>query len=65
LGTPHLLYGERKRKRHLYLTDTAHQYLVDLATSTGSSPSEICEQLIRKHANAHAAPSSLLIDILQ
>ncbi len=69
LGTPHLLYGERKRKRHLYLTDTAHQHLVDLAQRTGTSPSEICEQVIRNHAIATAIAadrltSPLLIDTL-
>jgi hypothetical protein len=67
LGTPHLLYGERKRKRHLYLTDTAHQHLVGMAQRTGNSPSEVCEQIIRKHANAAAAErltSPFLIDIL-
>jgi hypothetical protein len=56
LGTKHRLYGELKRKRHLYLTDTAHRHLVDLAQSTGTSPSEICEQTIRLHATAQAIP---------
>jgi len=64
LGTRHLLYGEPKRKRHLYLTDKAHQYLVDLANRSGSSPSEVCEQIVRNHASAIAIPSTLLIDTL-
>ena len=56
MGTPHRLYGERKFKRHLYLTDTAYHHLVDLANSNGTSPSEICEQIIRYHAAAKALP---------
>jgi hypothetical protein len=58
VGTTHRLYGELKAKRHLYLTDTAHTHLVDLAHSTGSSPSEICEQIIRNHATALAIPTT-------
>ncbi len=56
MSTKHRLYGELKRKRHLYLTDTAHTHLVDLAHSSGSSPSEVCEQIIRNHATAAAIP---------
>jgi hypothetical protein len=50
------LYGELKRKRHLYLTNTAHRHLTDLAQSTGTSPSEVCEQILRHHATAIAIP---------
>ena len=57
MSTPHRFYGERKHKRHLYLTDTAHKLLVDLANGSGSSPSEVCEQIIRHHASALAIPS--------
>lgn len=56
VGTPHRLYGEPKAKRHLYLTDTAYAHLVDLAEGSGTSPSEVCEQLIRHHASALAIP---------
>ena len=56
MSTKHRLYGELKRKRHLYLTDTAHTHLVYLAHSSGSSPSEVCEQIIRNHATAAAIP---------
>lgn len=56
MSTKHRLYGELKRKRHLYLTDTAHTHLVDLAQGSGSSPSEVCEQIIRLHATATAIP---------
>jgi hypothetical protein len=56
VGTKHRLYGERKRKRHLYLTDTAHTHLIDLAQGTGTSPSEVCEQILRHHATAIAIP---------
>lgn len=56
MSTKHRLYGEPKRKRHLYLTDTAHLHLVDLAHGSGSSPSEVCEQIIRNHASATAIP---------
>mgnify|MGYP000066949081 CR=1 FL=1 len=56
MGTKHHLYGERKRKRHLHLTDTAHCYLVDLANGKGTSPSEVCEQIIRYHATAATIP---------
>lgn len=52
------LYGELKRKRHLYLTDTAHKHLVDLAHGNDSSPSEVCEQIIRHHVTATAIPST-------
>jgi hypothetical protein len=52
------LYGELKRKRHLYLTDTAHKHLVDLAHGNDSSPSEVCEQIIRLHVTATAIPST-------
>jgi hypothetical protein len=58
VGTPHRLYGERKFKRHLYLTDTAYHHLVDLAQSSGSSPSEVCEQILRLHVTAQAIPLS-------
>ena len=51
------LYGELKRKRHLYLTDTAHKHLVDLAHGNDSSPSEVCEQIIRLHAMSLRVPS--------
>jgi hypothetical protein len=52
LGTKHRLYGELKRKRHLYLTDTAYKHLVDLAQATHSSPSQICEQILRQEIPA-------------
>jgi hypothetical protein len=58
LGTKHRLHGELKRKRHLYLTDTAHLHLVNLAQGSGTSPSEVCEQIIRLHATAQAIPST-------
>ncbi len=58
VSTKHRLYGELKRKRHLYLTDTAHKHLVDLAHGNDSSPSEVCEQIIRNHAMALSVPSS-------
>ena len=58
VSTKHRLYGELKRKRHLYLTDTAHKHLVDLAHGNDSSPSEICEQIIRLHVTATAIPST-------
>jgi hypothetical protein len=48
LGTKHRLYGELKRKRHLYLTETAYRHLVNLAQATASSPSQVCEQILRK-----------------
>lgn len=56
-GTRHRAYGEPKAKRHLYLTDTAYAHLVDLATCASSSPSEVCEQIIRNHIHALAIPS--------
>lgn len=56
MSTKHRLYGELKRKRHLYLTDTAHKHLVDLALGNGTSPSEVCEQIIRNHVTAAAIP---------
>jgi hypothetical protein len=56
VGTKHRLHGELKRKRHLYLTDTAHRHLTDLAQGTGTSPSEVCEQILRHHATAIAIP---------
>lgn len=56
MGTRHRHYGELKRKRHLYLTDTAHKHLIDLASGNGTSPSEVCEQIIRYHATATAIP---------
>ncbi|MGA0103175.1 MAG: hypothetical protein ACO3LH_05620 [Steroidobacteraceae bacterium] len=56
MSTKHRLYGELKRKRALYLTDTAHTHLVDLAQGNGTSPSEVCEQIIRHHASATAIP---------
>jgi len=59
VSTKHRLYGELKRKRHLYLTDTAHTHLVDLASGSGTSPSEVCEQIIRNHATATAIPVTL------
>lgn len=49
MGTKHRLYGELKRKRHLYLTDTAYRHLVNLAQATDSSPSQICEQIVRHY----------------
>lgn len=49
MGTKHRLYGELKRKRHLYLTDTAYKHLVDLARITDASPSQACEVLVREH----------------
>jgi hypothetical protein len=49
LGTKHRLYGELKRKRHLYLTDTAYEHLVNLARATDASPSQACEGLVRMH----------------
>lgn len=52
MGTKHRLYGELKRKRHLYLTDTAYRYLVNLAQAEESSPSQICEQIVRSHLQA-------------
>ena len=58
VSTKHRLYGELKRKRHLYLTDTAHKHLVDLAHGNDSSPSEVCEQIIRVHAMSLRVPSS-------
>jgi hypothetical protein len=57
VGTKHRLHGELKRKRHLYLTDTAHKHLVNLADSSGTSPSEVCEQIIRNHVTATAIPT--------
>jgi hypothetical protein len=56
VGTKHRLYGQPKRKRHLYLTDDAHQHLLDLAHGNGTSPSEVCEQIVRNHAAATAIP---------
>ena len=58
MSTKHRLYGELKRKRHLYLTDTAHKHLVDLAHGNDTSPSEVCEQIIRQHVTAIAIPST-------
>lgn len=55
--TRHRAYGEPKAKRHLYLTDTAYQHLVDSATSADSSPSEVCEQIVRNHIHALAIPA--------
>lgn len=49
MGTKHRLYGELKRKRHLYLTDTAYEHLVNLARATDASPSQACEVLVRSH----------------
>ena len=57
-GTRHRVHGEPKSKRHLYLTETAYQHLVDLATAAQASPSEVCEQIIRHHLYALAIPSS-------
>jgi hypothetical protein len=57
-GTRHRAYGAPKAKRHLYLTETAYQHLVDLARCANSSPSEVCEQIIRNHIHALAIPSS-------
>jgi len=54
VGTPRHLYGEEKLRRTLYLTETAHRHLVDLANGNGTSPSQICEQIIRHHATAAA-----------
>ena len=54
----HLLYGERKRKRHLFLTNTAFAHLEDLAKANDEAPSEICEQIIRQHIIATAIPTS-------
>ncbi len=62
MGTKHRLYGELKRKRHLYLTDTAHNHLVNLANGSGTSPSEVCEQIIRHHATASAIPVPTALD---
>ncbi len=56
-GTRHRAYGVPKVKRHLYLTETAYAHLVDLATCGDSSPSEVCEQIIRNHIDALAIPS--------
>jgi uridine kinase len=56
-GTRHRAYGEPKGKRHLYLTETAYAHLVGLATCSGSSPSEVCEQIVRNHMHALAIPS--------
>lgn len=56
--TRHHAYGGPKAKRHLYLTDTAYAHLVDTATCAGSSPSEVCEQIIRNHIHALAIPSN-------
>lgn len=58
MSTCHRLYGERKTKRHVYLTDFAHNVLLDLAASSCSSPSEVCEQIIRAHALARGIPFS-------
>lgn len=57
-GTRHRLYGEKKAKFHLYLTSAAHGHLVDLATKNGSSPSEVCEQIIRHHAVGLTLPAT-------
>ena len=68
----HRLYGETKAKRHVYLTDTAYNYLRDLASTNDFSPSEVCEQIIRHHITVTAIPfnstnpnesnSSILLD---
>ena len=55
----HLLYGELKHKRHLYLTDTAFLHLMTLATANDEAPSEICEQIIRQHIIATAIPTTI------
>jgi hypothetical protein len=52
LGTKHRLYGELKRKRHLYLTDTAYEHLINLAQDKDSSPSQVCEQIVRAYVGA-------------
>lgn len=49
-------YGSPKAKRHLMLTDFAYGLLVDLATASGSNPSEVNEQLIRHHALGRGIP---------
>jgi hypothetical protein len=50
-------YGAPKRKRHLHLTDEAHAHLVKLAEARSSSPSEVCEQIIRAHALVLSIPT--------
>jgi len=50
-------YGAPKRKRHLHLTDQAHAHLVTLAEAKSTSPSEVCEQIIRAHALALSIPT--------
>lgn len=53
-GTLHRLHGELKSRRCLYLTATAHDFLVDLANRYDISPSEVCERLIRNEKAALA-----------
>ena len=55
----HLLYGEKKHKRHLFLTDTAFAHLEYLASASDEAPSEICEQIIRQHIIATAIPTAI------
>lgn len=52
------LHGEPKRKRCLYLTDTAHGYLTEKAHCRGLSPSEVCEQLIRESVSGDSSLSN-------
>ena len=55
---PARLYSAAKRKRHLYLTDESFDHINALAQARGSSPSEVCEQLIRLHIRAIAIPTT-------
>ncbi len=61
--TRHRAYGEPKVKRHLYLTDTAYRHLLDLATCADSSPSEVCEQIVRNHIHALVIPSDAVFQL--
>lgn len=47
------------KKRHLYLTDDVYEgLLVQLATAAGTSPSDVCEQILRHHQTALALPQT-------
>lgn len=51
--------GTGAKKRHLYLTDAVYTgLLVHLATAAGTSPSDVCEQILRHHQDALAIPST-------
>lgn len=52
--------GLGAKKRHLYLTDDIYNgLLVTLAAAVGTSPSDVCEQILRHHQHALALPLKL------